>query len=144
MAETIDITQLLKKFNVLEKDLENVKQKQLQTDILLHSSIARNIDLTFNKFVNIESRDIIALQTLVSQVYDVEVKKSLRSAFLSRIDEIQCILFESRAQCNVKRILNSNHFSVVVENSLYSANLIRFVGFRRFTISLKFSKVKTN
>ena len=74
MAETIDITQLLKKFNVLEKDLENVKQKQLQTDILLHSSIARNIDLTFNKFVNIESRDIIALQTLVSQVNDSEVK----------------------------------------------------------------------
>ena len=91
MSETIQITQLVTEFNLLKKDLEEVKQKQIQTDILLHISITRNIDLTFNKNVAIESRDVMALQTVVSQVNDSEVKNSLRLAFMSRVEEIQCI-----------------------------------------------------
>ena len=99
MSETIEITELVNKFNALEKDLDNVKKKQIQTDILLHQSITKIIDLTFNKTVTIESSDVKELQTLVSQIHDSGVKKSLRSSFMttqnlnfmSRVEEIQCI-----------------------------------------------------
>merc|ERR1712150_54412 len=92
MSETIEnsavIPQLVSKLNDLENIVKDLQGKQLKTDKLLYQSVARIIDLTFNKNVLIEPSNIKELNTLVSQIVDDEAQNSVRTKFMSKIDSI--------------------------------------------------------
>ena len=92
MSETTEmaasIRKLVLKFNELEKAFEKLTEKVNKTDKLLHQSVTRLIFVTLNENAAIESSDILELQKLVSQIDDVEVKKSVKSAVMSKIEKI--------------------------------------------------------
>ena len=92
MSETIEtaasITELFSKFNDLEKAFEKLTNKQNKTDDLLHQSVTRLIFLTLNKNSAVESSDILELQKLVSEINDFEVKKSVKTAVMLKIENI--------------------------------------------------------